>query len=83
MESTARKPILICGAGLASLLLAQLLLQAKIPFLVFERDAGMSFRAQGYRELHRMRYETISSTMTGQRGNQRHAAGATAKKGVL
>ncbi|KAK1815436.1 hypothetical protein LTR12_010154 [Friedmanniomyces endolithicus] len=49
MESTARKPILICGAGLASLLLAQLLLQAKIPFLVFERDAGVSFRAQGYR----------------------------------
>ncbi len=59
MASTSRKPILICGGGLASLLLAQLLLQAGIPFLVFERDAGVSFRAQGYRELHRNRYETI------------------------
>ncbi|KUJ19418.1 putative zeaxanthin epoxidase, chloroplastic [Mollisia scopiformis] len=44
-----RKPILISGAGLASLLLAQSLLGAQIPFLIFEKDASLSFRAQGYR----------------------------------
>lgn len=49
MASATRKPILISGAGLASLLLAQRLLRAAIPFRIFERDASMSFRAQGYR----------------------------------
>jgi len=49
MTANTRKPILISGAGLASLLLAQSLLRASIPFLVFERDASISFRAQGYR----------------------------------
>ncbi|KIW18166.1 hypothetical protein PV08_02454 [Exophiala spinifera] len=45
----AQKPVLISGAGLASLLLARSLLLSKIPFLVFERDASLSFRGQGYR----------------------------------
>ncbi|CAL3964312.1 unnamed protein product [Diplocarpon coronariae] len=45
----ARKPILISGAGLSSLLLGQSLLKASIPFVIFERDASISFRAQGYR----------------------------------
>jgi 2-polyprenyl-6-methoxyphenol hydroxylase-like FAD-dependent oxidoreductase len=43
------KPILISGGGLASLLLARSLHHSRIPFLVFERDASIIFRAQGYR----------------------------------
>ncbi|KAK2601644.1 hypothetical protein QQS21_004794 [Conoideocrella luteorostrata] len=43
------KPILISGAGLSSLLLGRSLLRAGIPFQIFERDASISFRAQGYR----------------------------------
>ncbi|KAF1937037.1 FAD/NAD(P)-binding domain-containing protein [Clathrospora elynae] len=46
---TAPKPVLISGAGIASLLLARSLHRSKIPFLVFERDASIVFRAQGYR----------------------------------
>ncbi|KAJ9613071.1 hypothetical protein H2200_003012 [Cladophialophora chaetospira] len=45
----AQKPVLISGAGLASLLLARSLLRSNIPFQVFERDATLSFRGQGYR----------------------------------
>ncbi|KAI6912485.1 FAD/NAD(P)-binding domain-containing protein, partial [Hortaea werneckii] len=49
MAAIARKPILISGAGVSSLLLGQSLLRASIPFVIFERDASISFRAQGYR----------------------------------
>lgn len=49
MATLIRKPILISGAGLASLLLAQALKRASIPCLIFERDASISFRGQGYR----------------------------------
>ena len=45
----AQKPVLISGAGLASLLLARSLLRSHIPFQVFERDETLSFRGQGYR----------------------------------
>ncbi|KAF2767176.1 FAD-binding domain protein [Teratosphaeria nubilosa] len=49
MSSATKKPVLISGAGLASLLFAQGLLRANIPFVIYERDASLSFRAQGYR----------------------------------
>ena len=49
MPISTQKPILISGAGLGSLLLARSLLRASIPFLIFERDSSISFRAQGYR----------------------------------
>ena len=47
--TSGRKPILIAGAGISSLLFARSLLRASIPFLIFERDQSVSFRAQGYR----------------------------------
>lgn len=46
---TPTKPILISGAGLSGLLLARSLHTSKIPFQLFERDASISARAQGYR----------------------------------
>lgn len=60
----ARKPILISGAGLASLLLARSLLRSQIPFQIFERDASLSFRGQGYRlRLSREGLDAIESVL--------------------
>ncbi|KAI0389188.1 FAD-binding domain protein [Xylariaceae sp. FL0594] len=49
MSTSDQKPILIAGAGIASLLLGQALLRAGIPFRIYEKDASIRFRAQGYR----------------------------------
>jgi len=49
MAPDIQKPILISGAGLASLLLGQSLLRTGIPFQIYERDSSITFRAQGYR----------------------------------
>lgn len=49
MTVTNKKPILISGAGIASLLLGRALLSASIPFRIFEKDDSIVFRAQGYR----------------------------------
>ncbi|KAH7353585.1 hypothetical protein B0T11DRAFT_287070 [Plectosphaerella cucumerina] len=42
------KPVLIIGAGIVGLTLAQGLLKAGIPFIIFERDAHISARGQGW-----------------------------------
>ncbi len=43
------KPVLVSGAGLGGLLLAQSLRSQRIPFLLYERDAASASRGQGYR----------------------------------
>lgn len=61
---SASIPILISGAGLASLLLAQSLRLSKIPFKIFERDTSFIFRAQGYRlRLSAEGLDAIESTL--------------------
>jgi hypothetical protein len=49
MGSPSTKPILIIGVGISSLALAQSLLASDIPFHVYERDAALDTRFQGYR----------------------------------
>ncbi|KAH7094399.1 O-methyltransferase-domain-containing protein [Paraphoma chrysanthemicola] len=42
-------PVIIVGAGISGLCLAQFLHKHSIPFLVFERDPTENYRPQGYR----------------------------------
>ncbi|KAF8542583.1 putative monooxygenase [Trichophaea hybrida] len=42
------KPVLIIGAGIAGLTLAQALKDRRIPFLIFERDTSANSRLQGW-----------------------------------
>lgn len=41
-------PVLIIGAGISGLLLAQQLRQLKIPFQIFERDSSFTARGSGW-----------------------------------
>lgn len=48
-EELHDQPVLVVGAGISGLCLAQALNKARIPFRVFERDAALDSRPQGYR----------------------------------
>jgi len=63
--SQSQKPVLISGAGLASLLLAQSLHNSDIPFRIFERDESLASRGQGYRlRLSTEGLDAIESVLT-------------------
>ncbi|KAJ0162813.1 6-hydroxytryprostatin B O-methyltransferase [Colletotrichum tanaceti] len=49
MPATEARPVLIMGAGISGLCLAQALKRHNVPFRVFERDAAVDSRPQGYR----------------------------------
>jgi flavin-dependent dehydrogenase len=48
MTSDQGKPVLIVGAGISGLLLAQYLRKSGIPFRIFERDTDLTTRGVGW-----------------------------------
>lgn len=48
MDNSTVKPVLIVGAGISGLLLAQYLRRHSIPAVVFERDADLTTRGIGW-----------------------------------
>ena len=62
--SSAPLPILIIGAGLSGLTLAQGLLAQQIPFQIYERDPAFNTRPQGYRiRLNLVGLHALQSTL--------------------
>ncbi|KAI0916953.1 hypothetical protein AcW2_007211 [Taiwanofungus camphoratus] len=62
MPIEVHAPILIVGAGVAGLTLAQSLRQRSVPFLIFERDASPTSRDQGWGlTLHRVLADFLAS----------------------
>src|SRR6201992_3355242 len=57
-------PILIIGAGISGLAMAQGLLKFGIPFRIYERDAALNTRLQGYRfRIHGSGQEALASLL--------------------
>jgi len=82
---TTQKPILISGAGLASLLLGRSLKRSNIAFQIFERDDSLVFRGQGYRL--RLSHEGLDAiaTVLGPEAFQRfyNICGKTSGRGTV
>jgi 2-polyprenyl-6-methoxyphenol hydroxylase-like FAD-dependent oxidoreductase len=58
------QPVLITGAGISGLALAQGLRKASIPFRVFEREIALNVRSQGYRvRLHEPAQNALKSLL--------------------
>ncbi|KAF7197936.1 Dual O-methyltransferase/FAD-dependent monooxygenase CTB3 [Pseudocercospora fuligena] len=67
LDDRADLPVLIVGAGMSGLCLAQALEKANIPFQVFERDAAVDSRPQGYRlKLQSDAGQAMAETLPGQ-----------------
>jgi 2-polyprenyl-6-methoxyphenol hydroxylase-like FAD-dependent oxidoreductase len=57
-------PILIIGAGISGLAMAQGLLKSGIPFRIYERDSALNTRLQGYRfRIHGSGQEALASLL--------------------